>query len=59
MQTLVCGISCSYLFRLAEIEMQICSATASGSTCGGVTGSLSSGSSGSGDDNERNKESVI
>ncbi|XP_054167514.1 cyclic nucleotide-gated channel rod photoreceptor subunit alpha-like isoform X2 [Oppia nitens] len=45
--------------RLAEIELQICNATATGSTCGGAPGSLSSRSSSSGDENERNKESVI
>ncbi|CAG2168063.1 unnamed protein product [Oppiella nova] len=43
--------------RLAEIELQICSANASGSTCGVAPGSLSSRSSTSGDENERNKES--
>lgn len=48
-----------FVIRLAEIELQICTANATGSTCGGGTGSLSSRSSTSGDDNERNKESVI
>ncbi|CAG2110981.1 unnamed protein product, partial [Medioppia subpectinata] len=45
--------------RLAEIEHQICSGNASGSTCGIAPGSLSSQSETSGDENERNKESVI
>lgn len=45
--------------RLTELEMQICSAT-SGNTCSAQLASASSASSNaSGEDNERNKESII